>query len=209
VIGILGGTFDPVHVGHLRVAIELREALALDEVRLVPCGVPPHRGTPAVTAVHRLAMCRLAVDDEPGLSVDPREVERPGPSYMVDTLAALRAEVGAERPLALLLGADAFLALHTWNRWEALRQLAHLVVVHRPGWALDSAAVAAPLAPLLASRGDAAGLRRAAAGGVVFQPVAPLDVSATALRARVAAGRSIRFLVPDPVWRYIRDNNLY
>lgn len=131
-IGLLGGTFDPVHHGHLRIALEAKEALGLTEVRFIPCRQPPHRGDASATAQQRLDLLRLACGDMPGFAVDTRELERPGPSYMVDTLASLRAERGDE-PLCLILGWDAFLGLPGWHRWQNLLDYAHLAVVQRPG----------------------------------------------------------------------------
>lgn len=208
-VGILGGTFDPIHFGHLRPALELMETLGLAEVRLIPCGRPPHRNPPRASAAARLAMLQLAVAGQPGLRVDARELERPGPSYMVDTLASLRAELGAT-PLCLLLGSDAFLGLPQWHRWQDLLALAHLVVMHRPGWGLDES-LPAPLAPLVAARQvhEAAALAVQPAGSILLTPVTPLDISATAIRALVAAGRSPRYLLPDAVWDHIRTHGLY
>lgn len=208
-IGVLGGTFDPVHFGHLRSALELLETLGLAEVRLVPCGHPPHRNPPRAPASARLAMLELAVTGQPGLRVDPRELERPGPSYMVDTLASLRGEQGT-RPLCLILGSDAFLGLPGWHRWQELVQLAHLVVMHRPGWDLDDN-LAAPLAQLVEARRvyEAAALAAQPAGSILLVPVTPLDISATAIRTLIAAGRSPRYLLPDVVWEHIRAHGLY
>ena len=208
-IGVLGGTFDPVHFGHLRSALELLETLGLAEVRLVPCGHPPHRSPPRAPASARLAMLELAVTGQPGLRVDPRELERPGPSYMVDTLASLREEQGT-RPLCLILGSDAFLGLPGWHRWQELVQLAHLVVMHRPGWDLDDN-LAAPLAQLVEARRvyEAAALAAQPAGSILLVPVTPLDISATAIRTLIAAGRSPRYLLPDVVWEHIRAHGLY
>jgi len=138
-IGILGGTFDPIHFGHLRMAQELAESLGLDEVRFIPAARPPHRAQPHGAAEARAEMVRLAISGNPRFVLDTREFERDGPSYMVDTLSCLRAEVGDDTPLCLLLGADAFLGLPTWHRWRELFQLAHVVVAHRPGVVLDTA----------------------------------------------------------------------
>ncbi len=208
-IGVLGGTFDPVHFGHLRPALELRETLDLAEVRLIPCGQPPHRKPPRATAAARLAMLELAVAEQAGLRVDSRELERPGPSYMVDTLASLRAEFGTT-PLCLLLGSDAFLGLPDWYRWQELPQLAHLVVMHRPGWELDDD-LAAPLARLVAERRTdrPAALTAHPAGAILFAPVTALDISATAIRALIGAGRSPQYLLPATVWNHIRAQGLY
>lgn len=212
-IGIFGGTFDPVHFGHLRPALELCEQLGLARVHLVPSAVPPHRATPRVSAEQRLAMLALAVDGEPAFKVDDRELRRSGPSYMVDTLASLREEYGSERSLCLLLGVDAFLGLPAWHRWEQLLALAHIVVAHRPGWHLQRpTGQVNPALALLGEDGDGDDvecLRRRPAGCVVLQPVTQLDISATALRAAIADGRSARYLMPDAVWHYIEQHNLY
>lgn len=199
-----------MHVGHLRAAIEIREALDLAEVRLIPAHVPPHRPQPAASAAHRLAMLRLAVRGVPGLSVDDRELRRAGPSYTVDTLAGLREELG-RRPLCLLVGDDAFRGLPTWHRWQALFELAHLVVMQRPPLAGVSASVPAELATVLHARladGPQA-LALAPAGRILQQAIPPLDVSATRIRALLRAGHSARFLVTDGCLRYIRDHHLY
>lgn len=208
-IGIFGGTFDPVHFGHLRPALEALEALALAEVRFVPAGVPPHRPAPAVDGERRAAMLELALRGQPAMRVDRRELERPRPSYMVDTLASLRVELD-DVPLCLLLGSDAFLGLASWHRWQELIGLAHLVVLHRPGWSAAQAADAAP-GRLLAEHGvgEAAALAARPCGGVLLQPVTQLDISATALRDLLAAGGDPRYLLPDAVSDYIRAHGLY
>lgn len=207
-IGVFGGTFDPIHLGHLRAAEELREGLGLDEVLLLPAARPPHRDAPAATAAQRLAMVERAVAGVPGLRVDARELERDGPSYMVTTLESLRVD-HPDAALCLLLGADAFLALAGWHRWERLIELAHIGVAHRPGWALEAAGDG-PVARLLrAHRGDAADLRAAPAGRVVPLPITALDIAATAIRRLAGAGKSIRFLVTEPVREYIYSERLY
>ncbi len=208
-IGIFGGTFDPVHYGHLRTALELQEALDLAQVRFMPCGTPPHREPPLASAQQRLAMLVLAVEEQPALMVDERELQRPGPSYMVDTLTSLREELG-ETPLCLLLGGDAFNGLTTWHRWQDLINLAHLVVMHRPGWTV-APAQEGELGALLAGRlvTDKAPLHEQPAGCVLLQEVTQLDIAATTIRERVAAGRSPRYLLPEPVWDYIQREGLY
>ncbi len=206
-IGLLGGTFDPVHFGHLRPALEVAGALALEQVRFIPCFLPVHRGRPGATPLQRLEMLRLALEGVPGFVADPRELERGGPSYMVDTLEGLRAEVGAE-PLALILGQDAFATLDRWHRWERLTELAHLVVTRRPGAALPGEG---PVAELLRRRAsdDPAPLHGAPAGRIWLQEVTQLDISATAIRREVARGGSCRFLTPEPVRDYIERHGLY
>lgn len=207
-IGLLGGTFDPVHFGHLRPALELFETLALDELRLIPCRIPPHRQAPVADAEQRARMLELALTDQAGIKVDRRELSREGPSYSVDTLVSLREELGAERPLCLILGMDAFLGLKSWHRWEMLPELAHIVVSHRPGSAIAGTEALGPW--LHQARVDnPEALRRRPAGHVLFQGVTQLDISATTLRALIRGGRDPRYLLPDAVRGYIRREGLY
>ena len=209
-LGLLGGTFDPVHYGHLRLAEEAREALDLDEVRWIPAGRPPHRQAPRVAASHRLEMVRQAVAGNPAFTVDDAETASGEPSYTVATLERLRAEQGA-RPLLLLMGADAFLGLAAWHRWRDLFALAHIGVATRPGVELSPADLPAELAAACAGRLDDApdALKTAPAGRVVRFAMTPLAISASLLRARLAAGRSARYLLPDPVREYIDRQQLY
>ncbi len=197
-IGLFGGTFDPVHVGHLRTAIEFRELLDLDRVHLIPSARPPHREAPAAGAADRLAMVERAAATIPGLAADDRELRRDGPSWTVATLRELRAELGDSAGLLWLLGADAFAALDSWHEWECLLDLAHLVVAERPGTRpVPSPAVADLLDRHLAE--DPAALRGRPAGCILRCRFTLLDVSATALRRRCAEGRSIQLLVTDAV----------
>ncbi|HEX9811211.1 MAG TPA: nicotinate-nucleotide adenylyltransferase [Burkholderiales bacterium] len=206
-IGLLGGTFDPIHYGHLRPAREVYRRLGLAELRLVPAATPPHRDAPAASAAHRLRMVELAAAEFPGFAVDDREIRRGGKSYTVPTLKSLRAEIGAT-PLCLLVGSDAFAGLPTWHRWEQLFGLAHFVVMERPGAPLERAR-AFPWAMERVSQ-DAAELGEAPAGRVVFVPVTPLDVSATRLRAAIARGETPSSdELPAAVWKYIDDHRLY
>jgi len=210
-VGILGGTFDPVHIGHLRAALEVRAALGLAQVRLIPAKLPPHRPQPVASAAHRLAMLRLAVRGVPGLVVDDCELQRTGPSYTVDTLTGLRAQFG-RRPLCLLVGDDAFRDLTSWHRWQALFDLAHVVVMQRPPLAH---APDQSLPPALAQEVDGRSahsphdLVARPAGLVWRQPLPPLDISASRVRAALRAGHSARFLVTDGCLRYIRRHHLY
>jgi nicotinate-nucleotide adenylyltransferase len=212
-IGILGGTFDPVHFGHLRLAEELAGTLKLDEVRFVPSGTPPHRAAPGVAAEHRLAMVQLATADNARFNVDGREVRRAGPGYTVDTLAELRAEAGGSRPLALLVGADAFLEFATWHRWHEIFGLAHVVVAHRPGYPVErwTERMPQPLAREYAARlmQQPLAAHLSPAGGITVVPFTALDISATALRDMLRAGASPRYLLPDEVFYYIQTHRLY
>ncbi|SMF94048.1 nicotinate-nucleotide adenylyltransferase [Methylomagnum ishizawai] len=208
-IGIYGGTFDPIHYGHLRTALEAKEILGLDQLRLVPCQIPPHRATPGATPAQRLALLEAALADaEPGFRIDTRELERPGPSYMVDTLESIRAEIGDTEPLCLIAGLDAFLQLHRWHRWRDLPGLAHIAVLRRPGAAPDfPAELRTWLDRRLAS--DPGALRTRACGKIHFIEVSQLEISATRIRAALAQGLSARYLLPDAVLRSIQTLGLY
>jgi len=193
-IAILGGTFDPVHNAHLRVALEAAEALGA-EVRLMPAHVPPHRPAPVASAAQRVAMLRAALAGQDRLHLDTRELDRSEPSYTVDTLRQMRNEFGAGQSLILLLGADAFAGLPTWHHWRELFALAHIAVMTRPG---HETALSAELRGECARRAAlVAELRASCAGKVLDLPVTPLEISASRVRALLAAGRDPRWLVPD------------
>ncbi|MCL1633131.1 nicotinate-nucleotide adenylyltransferase [Luteimonas sp. SX5] len=206
---LYGGTFDPVHNGHLAVARHARDALGA-QVHLMPAADPPHKGPTHADAEQRAAMLALAIGDEPGLLVDRRELLRDGPSYTIDTLRALRAELGPQAPIALLVGADSFLGLPTWKSWRELFGYAHFVVAERPGNGIDSA-LPADLAQRLAGRwaGAAAALSDAPSGKVLRleQPLRP--ESASDIRRRIQAGEPWRDQVPFAVAAYIVQNRLY
>lgn len=206
-IGILGGTFDPVHNGHLRLALEVREALGLSEVRLVPLRHPPHRSEPLASPEQRLAMLEAAIRREPRLRVDRRELLREGSSYTVDTLRSLRSELG-DTPLCLILGMDAFQSLPSWHRWEAMFDLTHIVVATRSKRAQS---VQGELGSLIDSRSIAEPhmLHQVPAGKIFFQRIPVLDISANRIRTAISQGRSVRYLLPDDVLRLIEDQRLY
>ena len=213
VLGILGGTFDPIHCGHVELARELREALEFSAVRLIPAGDPPHRAAPVATAAHRLAMVELAVAGLAGLEVDAREIRRPGRSYTVSTLEELRREESA-RPLALIVGADAFVGLPAWRRWRELFDLAHVIVVARPGVAFEHA-LPSQLADEWSRRlsRDPAVLSNGIAGAIFAQAITAHPISASAIRAQLARGSdgiaAVRGLLPAAVLAYIDRNQLY
>ena len=210
-LGLIGGTFDPVHFGHLRLAEEARTALGLAGVRWIPAGRPPHRDTPAVPPECRLEMVRLAIDGNPAFQLDDAEVRAAAPSYTVVTLERLRGELGPARPLVLLLGADAFLGLPTWMRWREIFELAHVAVASRPGFELTAAHMAEPLAREYGARQVAApaALAGRPAGGIIRFSITPLGVSATGIRELVGRNGSPRYLLPDPVLAYIQTHQLY
>jgi nicotinate-nucleotide adenylyltransferase len=209
-IGIFGGTFDPIHFGHLRLAEEMAEGLGLSQVRFIPAGQPPHRGAPRTAASHRLEMARRAIAGNPRFAVDAREVQRPDPSYTVDTLTALRAELGDEQPLWLLLGADAFLGLPSWHKWRRLFELANIAVAARPGaQLLQTDRMSDELKHEVSQRQQAAGSVASPAGSVLLQQMTPLDISATVIRDTLARHGSARYLLPDTVLDYIHEHQLY
>lgn len=213
-IGILGGTFDPIHHGHLRIAQEALEQCALAQVRFVPCGTPPHRPAPGASAKSRWEMVRLALNGHPDFLVDVHEVFRTDPCYTVDTLTALRAELGAQQPLCLILGGDAFLQLHTWHEWKRLFELAHIVVLQRAGGQPLGNAMLKADATLQteyqARLAPGAGALHEAPNGKIFVADMPaLEISSTDIRRRCADGKSFRYLVPEAVVNYINTNSLY
>lgn len=221
VIGLLGGTFNPIHFGHLRMAQELADTLHFNEVRFIPAANPPHKSAPSVSAEHRAAMVRLGIANNPIFSFDDIELRRTGPSYMIDTLESLRAELGNEVSLVLLMGTDAFTKLNTWHRWEEIIQWCHITLVQRPlKLANDKSATKEglpdePLPKILETflhnhyteNGD--DLHEAAAGFVTMQQVTALDISSTAIRQALQQKKSARYLMPDTVIDYIETHQLY
>lgn len=203
-IGVYGGTFNPVHYGHLRTALDVREIFALEELRLIPCHLPPHREEPEVASEMRLQMLQLAIANVPGLCVDRRELDRAGPSYMIDTLRSLREE-GIQAPILLFIGTDAFAKLQTWHQWRHLFDCAHLVVMTRPGYHPES------LSGFFKDRLtlQLEQLHQGQAGCIYFQDVTQLEISASTIRDLIAEGRDPRFLLPDSVITYIKTHQLY
>jgi nicotinate-nucleotide adenylyltransferase len=206
-IGVFGGTFDPVHYGHLRTAFEMLQALRFTEVRFIPCGDPPHRGETYADAGQRHEMVRVALEGQQGFVVDDREIRRNGPSYTIDTLIELRAEYPA-RSLGLIVGMDAFLGLPRWHRWQDILELAHIVVAHRPGWRAPDIG---PLGELLDERGThrVDDLHEMTQGRIHIHAVTQLEISSTEIRELVEAGRDPRFLMPDAVRDVIAATRCY
>ena len=206
-IGVLGGTFDPVHFGHLRPALEIQQALGLDEIRLLPAHVPPHRAQPQASPQQRLTLLLAAVADDPAFTVDTREYEREGPSYTVDTLESLRADL-VGKDLCLLIGMDAFCGFTSWHRWHEILEYCHLVVMTRPGKTLPEQG---ELAEFISRHRvvDAGMLKTRASGSLLFHPVSQLEISATQIRKLLAAGKRADFLLPKSVLEIIKNEGLY
>lgn len=209
-IGVYGGTFDPVHYGHLRPALEVYEAFALSEVRFIPCGHPPHRDAPQASAKQRQAMLDAAMAGLPGFYVDDREIRRGGTSYMYDTLRSLQDDVPGSA-LCLILGMDAFAAFHTWHRWQEIPQLCNLLVMHRPAFDPGQVIVHADLQEWVAEAQvqDRAQFRNSRAAKLMFYPVTQLDISSTAIRQAINERRNVRFLLPDSVISLIDHEGIY
>ena len=213
-IGILGGTFDPIHHGHLRIAQEALEQCDLAQVRFIPSGTPPHRPAPLAPALARRDMVRLAVGSQPGFIVDEREASRTDPCYTVDTLTELRAELGALQPVCLILGGDAFLQLHTWHEWQRLFDLAHIVVLLRAGClplgnAMNKADTSLQAEYRRRLAPAARALHEAPAGAIFVADMPALEISATDIRRRCARGHDVHYLLPDAVADYIQTHELY
>lgn len=209
-IGILGGTFDPVHLGHLALAEAALKELPLAEVLWLPSGSPGHRAPPVAGAPERLAMLRLATEGRARYRIDAGELEHAEPTYTVHTLTRMRAQLGKAQPLVLLLGSDSFLSLPSWLRWRELFDLAHFAVATRPGYLPSDGGPVPDLAEEVARRAARPEqLAASAAGRVAYFPMPPTDISASAVRDGLAAGRDMGDLLPAAVLAYIRTQRLY
>jgi nicotinate-nucleotide adenylyltransferase len=210
-IGILGGTFNPIHFGHLRMAQELADALDFSEVQFTPSANPPHRHAPEVSAEHRAAMVELAICNNALFKLDTRELAREGASYTIDTLISLREELGESVALCLILGSDAFIKLNTWHRWRELLDYCHIILVQRPNTASDQPKLPEELAALLHDHytENVDDLSKKSAGYIHMQKITALDISATKIRVACKKGASSRYLLPDSVIEYIENHRLY
>ncbi|MDJ0907692.1 MAG: nicotinate-nucleotide adenylyltransferase [Woeseiaceae bacterium] len=206
-IGIFGGTFDPIHYGHLRTAFELIQAIDLEEVKFMPCADPPHRGETFAGPRERFEMVRVAIEGQRGFVADDRELRRDGPSWTIDTLLSLREEL-PDSSLALIVGMDAFLGLTKWHRWDEFLDVAHLLVAHRPGWRAPDIG---RLGELLNDRGTlrVEDLHESTHGRIHIHAVTQLEISSTEIRELVEAGRDPRFLMPDAVREVIAESGCY
>jgi nicotinate-nucleotide adenylyltransferase len=199
-IGILGGTFNPIHNGHLRLALEIYERLSLAQVRLIPSAQPPHRAVPSVTSQQRLEMVQAAIAGVTGLTADDRELQRDGPSYMVDTLLSLRAEY-PQNPLCLILGSDAFINLNSWYQSTQIINLAHIIVVRRPNTVLSTQHIN--------QTHNLNQLHTSKAGKIWVEELPDIAISATQIRDLIAAGKNPNYLLPLAVLDIINHNRLY
>ncbi|MES2636364.1 MAG: nicotinate-nucleotide adenylyltransferase [Pseudomonadota bacterium] len=210
-IGILGGTFNPIHFGHLRMAQEIADALELNEVRFIPAANPPHKDPPQVSAKNRAAMVQLSIADNPLFRLDTRELNREGASYTIDTLISLRSEVHAEATLCLMMGSDAFTKLNTWHRWQEILDYCHIVLVQRPATSANQAPLADELALLLQNHYTETvnDLSSQNAGFIHMQAITALNISSTAIRNTCKLKQSPRYLMPQSVANYIVKSQLY
>lgn len=207
-IGILGGTFDPIHYGHLRTALDVQQCLSLDEVRFIPCGEPVHRNKPIAEPLQRLAMVRAAIAGQKKFTVDDRELRRDGPSYMVDTLRSLKQDF-PEKSLALILGTDAFNGLSQWHQWETIFELANIIVMQRPV-SESKAKINKSMFALIKQRlTEVNDLKYKKCGCVCFVAVTQFEISATMIRQQWQQCNDIQFFLPDSVLTLIRQQNIY
>ena len=210
-IGILGGTFNPIHFGHLRIAQELADTLHLDTVRFIPAANPPHKDAPAITAQHRATMVQLAIADNKTFMFDDKELQRTGASYTLDTLHSLRSELGAQASITLFMGSDAFTKFDTWHRWQEIIDLCHIALVQRPQLRGHEQKLSKTLETFLHNHysENADDLHSQPSGFVTMRQVTALDISSTAIRNALQHGDSVRYLMPDNVIDYIAQHQLY
>ena len=209
-VGLLGGTFNPIHNGHLRLAQELADALNFSEVRFIPSANPPHKTAPQVSAAHRAEMVKLAISSNPIFKLDARELQRNGASYTIDTLISLQEELGGSVALCLMMGSDAFSKLNTWHRWQALLDYCHIILVQRPASATQPQ-LSEELSVLLHDHytENISDLTNENAGYIHMQKITSLDITSTNIRAQLESELSPRYLMPDNVITHINNNKLY
>ena len=210
-VGILGGTFNPIHFGHLRMAQELAEVLQLNELRFIPSANPPHKSEPEVNPSFRAEMVKIAIADNHHFKFDGRELQRKGASYTIDTLISLREELGEDSVLTLLMGSDAFVFLNTWHRWDELLNYCHIVLVQRPNFNQTQPKLPEDLEALLHNHytenvGD---LTIKNTGLIHMQKITALDISSTKIRSMLKSKKSPRYLMPEMVIDYIKQHQLY
>jgi nicotinate-nucleotide adenylyltransferase len=207
-IGILGGTFDPIHHGHLRLALEASEQLDLDQVRLIPVNIPPHRTPPVASPVHRRAMIELAINNVPGLCIDLREIESDEISYTINTLKSLRQEFNDDA-LCLIVGRDAFNKIDSWKDWQELLNYAHIIVANRPGELTDELSSKLINWIEMYQTDDHALLQNSLSGYIYFIDIPMLDISSSMIRQSYSEHKAVDDLLPSPTLTFIKDNELY
>ena len=209
-IAILGGTFNPIHLGHLHLATQLQAKLNFDEIRFMPAALPALKDTPNVTAEQRAEMVKIAIANQPHFTLDTRELLRPGTSYTIDTLISLREEFGNQVSLCWLMGFDAFAHLNAWHRWQELLNYAHLIVVKRPHSA-DLSNLNPDVKALLESHEakSAEEIKSQACGKILIQEIAALDISSTDIREKIPNKQDLSSMVPEAVLSYIQQHDLY
>ena len=210
-VGIFGGTFNPIHFGHLRMAQELADGLGMDEVKFIPSANPPHKESVTVSAEHRAAMVEIAIADNPLFTLDQCELKREGASYTIDTLTSLRESLGKETALCLMMGSDAFVKLNTWHRWRELLDYAHIVLVQRPNPTEPQEKINEELQTFLQDHytEQVSDLSNESAGLINMQTISAHDISATQIRSQLQHGQSVRYLLPNKVTEYIQQHHLY
>ena len=210
-VGIFGGTFNPIHYGHLRMAQELADGLRMDEVKFIPSAKPPHKDSVTVSAQHRAAMVKLAIADNPTFSIDDLELKRDSASYTIDTLISLRESLGKDKALCLMMGSDAFVKLNTWHRWQELLDYTHIILVQRPNQGNPQELLPEELQTLLRDHyaEDVSELSTTNAGLINMQAISAHDISATQIREQLKNNQSVRYLLPNLVVEYIHKHKLY
>ena len=210
-VGLLGGTFNPIHFGHLRMAQELATNLHLDEVRFIPSANPPHKSLPKVSAQHRAHMVQLAIADNPLFDCDTQELTRKGASYTIDTLISLREELGNAVSICLIMGSDAFMYLNTWHRWQELLNYCHIILVQRPSNLTKKIQLPEELQRFLQENytEDSHDLSQNKAGYIHMQKITAHEISSTTIRQKLELGQKPFYLVPANVIDYINENSLY
>lgn len=210
-IGILGGTFNPIHFGHLRMAEELAEGLGLNQVRFIPSANPPHKDRPLISAQQRAAMVALAIQQNQAFMLDTRELARDGASYTIDTLISLRDELGTEASITLFMGSDAFTQFDTWHRWQEIIEHCHIALVQRPQLNSEKHRLSKTLETFLHNHysENSEELQHSPSGIVTMRQITALDISSTDIRHALKRGNSVRYLMPDNVIDYIEQQHLY
>lgn len=206
-VGLLGGTFDPIHFGHLRMAIEIFQAFSLNEVKLIPCYRPVHRSQPVAPVKDRFNMVKLAVKTEPALTVSDVEIKQQSPSYTIKTITTLRQQLPTT-PLCFILGIDAFLGFSSWQQWQDILRQCHLIVAHRPQYRLPEQGMTADIVAEY-SQTDFTAIHQVLGGYLFFYPITPLEISATDIRQQIVEGRNPRYLLPNSVLDYIQQRHIY